>query len=114
MRLSGSRHKLDEASSASSPRGTPGPGRRTINTLDISHAESINLLSSAEKELCASLRIYPKPYLLIKDMLLREYLTKGALKLSQAKALLKMDPLKTKKIFQHFCESGWIKSVFPF
>jgi transcriptional adapter 2-alpha len=70
------------------------------------------MLHPQEKDLCSGLRIYPRPYLIIKDMLLREYTTKGVLKLTHAKGLLKIDPSKTAKIYEFFVDVGWIKSVY--
>jgi transcriptional adapter 2-alpha len=72
----------------------------------------VSLLLPEEKELCSAIRVYPKPYLVMKDLLLREYATQGKLKLSQAQDLLKIDPDKTRRIFEFFCESGWIKTMF--
>jgi transcriptional adapter 2-alpha len=40
-------------------------------------ASSLDLLSSAEQSLCANLQILPKPYLVIKDTLLRENARRG-------------------------------------
>jgi transcriptional adapter 2-alpha len=40
--------------------------------LNLSNAASLDLLSTDEQQLCSSLRVLPKPYLVIKDLYIRE------------------------------------------
>jgi transcriptional adapter 2-alpha len=77
--------------------------------LDIQDAEGYHLLTPGEQQLCSTLRLYPKAYLVIKDTIIREYTRVGSLKRRQARALIKIDVNKTGKIYDFFVEMGWIK-----
>ncbi|KAJ1889869.1 Transcriptional adapter ada2 [Kickxella alabastrina] len=85
------------------------PIRKSINPLDIEGADGIELLSESEKEVCARLRIFPRPYLVVKETLLTEYARTGQLKRRQARDLVKIDVNKTSRLYDFFVESGWIK-----
>ncbi|KAI9308086.1 hypothetical protein BJ944DRAFT_260887 [Cunninghamella echinulata] len=89
---------------------TPPPviGRKPANPLDISNADGIELLSPEEKILCSTLRLLPKPYIVIKDTILKEYAKQGFLKRRATRALIKIDVNKTSRIYDFFIESGWI------
>jgi SWIRM domain len=88
--------------------------RRSLGApLDISDAEGFELLSSAERNLCSILRLFPKLYLSIKETLLAAHARLGGcLKRAQARSLIKIDVNKTSKIYDFFVASGWI-SPFP-
>lgn len=76
--------------------------------LDISHATDFELLSNEEKQLCSTLRIYPKPYLAIKNQLMKEAIkNEGILKKKDARQLLKIDVNKASKIYEFFVQMGW-------
>jgi len=79
----------------------------TIN--EIQHSNDFNLLSFEEQELCIQLKILPKPYIAIKEVLFRESLrTGGILKKKTCKELLKIDPNKANKIFEFFRQQNWL------
>lgn len=79
------------------------------NPLDISHAADVELLSPEEQMLCSQLRIYPKPYLAIKETLFRELLKSGGvLKKRTARELIKIDVNKTARIYEFFQSQRWI------
>lgn len=76
--------------------------------LDISHAADFELLSKDEKQLCATLRILPKPYLAIKNQLMKEAVkNNGILKKKDARLSLKIDVNKASKIYEFFVQMGW-------
>ncbi|CUM63148.1 uncharacterized protein PRCAT00000715001 [Priceomyces carsonii] len=76
--------------------------------LDISHAADFELLSNEEKQLCATLRILPKPYLAIKNQLMKEAVkNNGILKKKDARQALKIDVNKASKIYEFFVQMGW-------
>lgn len=76
--------------------------------LDISHATDFELLSNEEKQLCATLRILPKPYLAIKTQLMKEAIkNNGVLKKKDARSSLKIDVNKASKIYEFFVQMGW-------
>lgn len=76
--------------------------------LDISHAADFELLSNEEKQLCATLRILPKPYLAIKNQLMKEAVkNNGILKKKDARQSLKIDVNKASKIYEFFVQMGW-------
>ncbi|KAI7857170.1 hypothetical protein BDC45DRAFT_501849 [Circinella umbellata] len=84
--------------------------RKPANPLDISEADGVHLLTEQEQILCSTLRILPRPYMVIKDTILKEYAKQGYLKRRQARALIKIDVNKTSRIYDFFIESGWIKA----
>ena len=51
--------------------------RPTTSVLTLATASSLHLLTALEKELCATLRILPRPYLYLKEILMREWVRKG-------------------------------------
>lgn len=76
--------------------------------MDISKAADYELLSAEEKNLCAALAILPKPYLAIKNQLLREAIkNNGILKKKDVWALLKIDQNKSLKIYDFLVQMGW-------
>ncbi|EGW30890.1 uncharacterized protein SPAPADRAFT_62780 [Spathaspora passalidarum NRRL Y-27907] len=76
--------------------------------LDISHAADFDLLSNEEKQLCSTLRILPKPYLAIKNQLMKEAVkNNGILKKKDARQALKIDVNKASKIYEFFVQMGW-------
>lgn len=90
------------------------PYKPKINTsnprapLDILHATDFELLSPEEKQLCLTLRILPKPYLAIKNQLMREAIrVNGVLKKKDARLFLKIDVNKASKIYEFFVQMGW-------
>lgn len=85
-------------------------GRKPATPLDISEADGVHLLTEQERVLCSTLRIMPRPYMVIKDTILKEYAKQGYLKRRQARGLIKIDVNKTSRIYDFFIESGWIKA----
>lgn len=107
---SGSARVKDEANTPPGRHG--GAHRKTPNPLDISQSESYSLLLQGERDLCSNLRIYPKAYFLMKDILLRAYVSRGFLTPSMAKSLLKdIDGAKATKVYEFFYEAGWVKPL---
>lgn len=96
-------------SSANSPQPEFKPkslGARA--PLDISRAADFDLLSNQEKQLCATLRMLPKPYLAIKNQLMKEAVkNNGVLKKKDARQALKIDVNKASKIYEFFVQMGW-------
>ncbi|RUS24695.1 hypothetical protein BC938DRAFT_473218 [Jimgerdemannia flammicorona] len=89
---------------------TPKPiGRKPANPLVIKEAEGVHLLTEEEQQLCSSLRIMPRPYLVIKETILKECARLGGLKRRQARQLIKIDVNKTSRIYDFFVEVGWIR-----
>ncbi|KAL9552660.1 hypothetical protein PS6_004337 [Mucor atramentarius] len=101
--------------SASTPTPTitaaaPSGGRKPANPLNIRDADGVHLLTEEEQVLCSTLRIMPRPYLVIKDTILKEYARLGYMKRRQCRSLIKIDVNKTSRIYDFFVESGWIKA----
>lgn len=84
-------------------------GRKASTPLNIANADGVDLLSDKERQLCSLLRLYPRLYLHIKDVLIREYLRLGGLKRAQARAAVKIDVNKTSKLYDFFTTAGWIR-----
>lgn len=108
----GSHANVSSTTTATSAASTAaGAGaRRPANPLDISEADGVHLLTEEEQTLCSTLRILPRPYMVIKDTILKEYARQGYLKRRQARGLIKIDVNKTSRIYDFFIESGWIKA----
>ncbi|KAF2877416.1 hypothetical protein BDV95DRAFT_534972 [Massariosphaeria phaeospora] len=72
-------------------------------------ASDLQLLTPEERELCSVLRIMPKPYLAIKENMIREAMKQGgALKKKAAKDVCRIDVNKASQLFDFFAHSGWI------
>ncbi|PSN69164.1 transcriptional adaptor 2 [Corynespora cassiicola Philippines] len=72
-------------------------------------ASDLQLLTPEERDLCSVLRIMPKPYLAIKEIMIREAMKQGgSLKKKVAKELGRIDSAKTSQLFDFFVHSGWI------
>ncbi|EEQ37812.1 hypothetical protein CLUG_01935 [Clavispora lusitaniae ATCC 42720] len=107
------RHAAAQMAVAARKTSTP-EYRPKINTsnarapLDIAGATDFELLSPEEKQLCATLRILPKPYLAIKSQLMKEAVkNNGVLRKKDARSFLKIDVNKASKIFEFFVQMGW-------
>ena len=73
------------------------------------NAPDLHLLTTEEAELCKVVRLQPKPYLMIKEQILKEALKgNGALKKKQAKEICRLDSQKGGGIFEFFINSGWV------
>ena len=73
------------------------------------NAADLHLLTQEEVELCEKTRINPKPYLVIKEAILKEALKgNGQLKKKQAKEISKLESQKGGRIFDFFVNSGWV------
>ncbi|KAG8980118.1 Transcriptional adapter ada2 [Tulasnella sp. 427] len=87
-------------------------GRYRPGGLTLATSSSLQLLTSQEQLLCSQLRILPKPYLAIKEALLREYVKKGGkLRKRDARDMFKIDKDKTGKIYDFLNSSGAFKPV---
>ena len=71
--MSASERAAARQRNALTPYGVRKPG--TLPTLATS--SSLQLLTPVEQQLCATLRILPRPYLYLKEILLREWVRKG-------------------------------------
>ncbi|KAL8763020.1 MAG: hypothetical protein Q9184_001107 [Pyrenodesmia sp. 2 TL-2023] len=72
----------------------------------------LHLLTREEIDLCSALRLRPKPYLVIKEGLIREAMKSGGgLKRKSAKEVCKIDPSKSTRIFDFFVHAGWIQKA---
>ncbi|KAK2600018.1 Transcriptional adapter ada2 [Conoideocrella luteorostrata] len=91
-------------------RHTPQPisGVQPL-TLNQDSAADLHLLTTEEAKLCEVIRLQPKPYLMIKEQILKEALkTNGTLKKKQAKEICRLDSQKGARIFDFFINSGWL------
>ncbi|KAF8895730.1 hypothetical protein CPB84DRAFT_1682235 [Gymnopilus junonius] len=107
----------DRKSRESTPRLGPVPGSNTGSTarrppqpLNLANSPSLHLLTPAEQTLCSQLRILPKPYLVIKETLIREYARRGGkLRRREARDLVKIDVNKTSRVWDFLVQSGYLK-----
>ena len=82
--------------------------------LNLANAPSLHLLTKPEQTLCSTLRILPKPYLVIKDTLIREYAKRGGrLRRREARDLVKIDVKKSQKIWDFLVQAGYLKPPPP-
>lgn len=76
------------------------------------NAADMHLLTPEEVELCEKTRINPKPYLAMKEAVMKEALKgNGQMKKKQAKEICKVEPQKGGRIFDFFVNSGWISKT---
>ncbi|THV05246.1 hypothetical protein K435DRAFT_745492 [Dendrothele bispora CBS 962.96] len=84
-------------------RCLPGP-------LNLANSPSLHLLTPGEQTLCSTLRILPKPYLVIKETLVREYARRGGkLRRREARDLVKVDVNKTSRVWDFLVQAGFLK-----
>ena len=97
------------SSSSSSLSSSAAPNKRArLGPLDVSGAPDVEKLSDSEKELCSSLRLLPKHYLVIKDTIVRESLRLGYLSTQDAQAMLNIDVRKTGRLYDFFVSAGFV------
>ncbi|KAF4839757.1 Transcriptional adapter 2 [Colletotrichum siamense] len=78
-------------------------------TLTQEAAPDLHLLTPEEAKLCEVVRLQPKPYLMIKEQILKEALkSNGTLKKKQAKEICRLDSQKGGRIFEFFINAGWV------
>ena len=106
------RHPLAQSVMHSPSIGLSLPSTRktVLNPLDITSIDGTNLLSEDEKSICTNLRIFPRAYLSLKDIIMKEYAQKGSIKRKAVRSLLKIDVNKSGKLFDFFSEMGWINA----
>ncbi|KAL6246562.1 Transcriptional adapter ada2 [Rhinocladiella similis] len=76
---------------------------------DKSLAPDLQLLSEEEIQLCNALHIRPKPYLALKEGLLKEAMKQGGqMKKKEARGVCRIDVNKANRIFDFMIHSGWI------
>jgi transcriptional adapter 2-alpha len=54
--------------------------------------------------------MFPRAYVSMKDVILKEYATKGVMKRRQLRSLIKIDAAKCNRIFDFFVEMGWLSN----
>ncbi|KAK0636499.1 hypothetical protein B0T17DRAFT_483100 [Bombardia bombarda] len=73
------------------------------------NAPDLHLLTAEEAKLCEILRLQPKPYLMIKEQILKEAVKgNGSLKKKQAREICRLDSQKGGKIFDFMVNAGWV------
>ncbi|CCF59901.1 hypothetical protein KAFR_0I01200 [Kazachstania africana CBS 2517] len=83
--------------------------KKTVTISDIQHASDFGLLSASEQQLCIHLKILPKPYIAIKELMFRELIRmKGMMKRKDCRDLLNIDATKANKIYSFFQSQNWI------
>jgi transcriptional adapter 2-alpha len=86
----------------------PSLGRKPATRLDITGTPGVERLTEEERELCSKLRLLPHSYNHYKQMLIKENQLLGSLKLAQARALIKIDVNKTRKLYDFCVRHHWI------
>nr|XP_025707135.1 transcriptional adapter 2-alpha isoform X3 [Callorhinus ursinus] len=98
---------IDSGLSPSIPM-TSNSGRRSAPPLNLTGLPGTEKLNEREKELCQMVRLVPGAYLEYKSALLNECNKQGGLRLAQARALIKIDVNKTRKIYDFLIREGYI------
>jgi transcriptional adapter 2-alpha len=103
----------DRGSRDPTPRVPGHGGRKPPTPLNLANAASLDLLSTEEQNLCSTLRVLPKPYLMIKETYLRENeRRKGLLKRRDARKMMKIDVNKSGRIFDFLVANGILKLMY--
>ncbi|OQE31676.1 hypothetical protein PENSTE_c001G02437 [Penicillium steckii] len=77
--------------------------------LDSEGAADLHLLTAEEIDVCNALHLMPKPYLVVKETLLKEAMKQGGtLKKKDARTICKIEGTKTSRIYDFMVHSGWI------
>ncbi|KAL1872769.1 hypothetical protein VTK73DRAFT_1375 [Phialemonium thermophilum] len=100
----------DGASSTAKQKYVPQPiaGVQPLS-LTQDNAPDLHLLTPEEVKLCETLRLQPKPYLMIKEQILKEAIKgNGSLKKKQAREICRLDSQKGGRIFDFFVNAGWV------
>ena len=93
----------------SSSNNDSGGKRRTTTVSDIQHGSDYRLLSPEEQQLYVQLKMYPKLYLAVKEVMFKELLRSGGkLQINECKDLLNIDPLKASKVYGFFLQQSWM------
>ncbi|KAK0643377.1 hypothetical protein B0T16DRAFT_415789 [Cercophora newfieldiana] len=86
----------------------PIPGVQPL-PLSQDNAPDLHLLTDEEAKLCEVLRLQPKPYLMIKEQIIKEAVKgNGSLKKKQAKEICRLDSQKGGRIFDFMVNAGWV------
>jgi transcriptional adapter 2-alpha len=85
------------------------PSRRPPPPLDIVGLPGYERLSAAEREFCSATRLVPESYLEFQRILVSECKRNSGLKLAQARALIKIDVNKTRKLFDFLLKEGLLQ-----
>jgi len=81
---------------------------------DIKSLVGVDLLSKLEIQLCTSLRLPPAEYINAKDLLIREYLRLGYVRLERANLICpSLEPAKMAKVYEEIVKAGWIRPNPP-
>jgi transcriptional adapter 2-alpha len=73
------------------------------------NASDLHLLTPEEIELCEKTRINPKPYLVMKEAIMKEALKgNGTLKKKQAKEICRLEGQKGGRIYDFMVNAGWV------
>jgi transcriptional adapter 2-alpha len=73
------------------------------------NVQDLHLLTQEEIVLCEKTRIHPKPYLVIKETVMKEALKgNGQMKKKAVRELTKIDSQKSGRIFEFFVAHGWL------
>lgn len=102
-------HKQLVRDASMSPSSPKGLGRRRAPPLAIEGMPSYEKLNTRERELCAGLRLVPEMYLHFKGLLVNEYEKLGSLRLANARAIIKIDVNKTRKLYDFLLAEGVVK-----
>ncbi|KAI0368299.1 hypothetical protein BV20DRAFT_969344 [Pilatotrama ljubarskyi] len=90
--------------------GTGPPARKMPAPLNLANSPALHLLTPEEQTLCSQLRILPKPYLVIKETLVREYARRGGkLRRREARDLVKIDVNKTSRVWDFLVQAGFLR-----
>ncbi|KZV73525.1 SWIRM-domain-containing protein [Peniophora sp. CONT] len=103
----------DDAADRDGTPGGKGAGaalRKPPAPLNLANSPLLHLLTPAEQTLCSTLRILPKPYLVIKETLVREYARRGGkLRRREARDLVKIDVNKTSRVWDFLMQAGFLR-----
>ncbi|KAF7306527.1 Transcriptional adapter 2 [Mycena indigotica] len=98
----------DEMEAAPKPEALINARKRA--PLNLANSPSLHLLTPAEQALCSTLRILPKPYLVVKETLVREYARRGGkLRRREARDLVKIDVNKTSRVWDFLVQAGFLQ-----
>jgi transcriptional adapter 2-alpha len=71
--------------------------------------DDLHLLTEEEQEVCRVLRLNPKPYIVLKENVIREAIKLGgSMKKKTMRDLCRIDPVKASRLYDFWVHCGWI------
>ncbi|KAF1987381.1 SWIRM domain-containing protein [Aulographum hederae CBS 113979] len=87
----------------------PLPNYVPLKFKDVENIPDLHLLTPEERDLCSVCRLMPKPYIALKEAIIKESIRQGgALRKKTVREIAKIDTSKAGRLYDFFVHNGWI------